>query len=93
MTTAKELGTEGLEVLIGKKVVLKYPKTEYHRSFRWKGIITKVHEKHPQSYDRRFVEFEDKGLQWVWDETDISEVRPNRIEQTLQRIRRALGSS
>ncbi len=90
MTTAKELGKEGLESFIGKKVLLKYPKTEHRKSHRQKVTITEVLDKDKQFSDMRLVgiESERRSLIWIWDETDISEFRPNRIEQILQRIRR-----
>ena len=92
MTTAKELGTEGLKSLIGKEVLLKYPKTKHRKSHRRKATITEVLDKGKYSPDTRLVGIEGEGLIWIWDETDIStdisEVRPNRIEQLLQRIRR-----
>ncbi len=88
MTAAKELGRKGLKALIGKEVVLKYPKYGHRRGFSRKEIITNVHKKGPQFHDSRLVEFEGKGLQWVWDDTDVSEVHPNRIQQLFQRITR-----
>ena len=92
MTTAKELGTEGLEGFIGKKVVLKYPKTKHQKSFRQKVIITYVSDKSEHTSYMRYAEVETEGegrrSTWIWDETDITEVRPNRIEQILQKIKR-----
>lgn len=78
--------------LIGKAVILTYPKTEYQKSFRQKVIITYVSDKNEHTSYMRYAEVETEGegrrSTWIWDTTDVSEYHPNRIEQLLQRMRR-----